>query len=77
MLETTTMATKKISPKQQKKINENRIQAAYQAGCSGIQVNLMDIGKIFKVGETAIAEGADDAVLQQRIRTFVDSIRQN
>jgi hypothetical protein len=71
------MATKKNSPKKQKKIDEARIEAAYKAGCSGIQVDIMDIGKIFKVGETAISEGVDDIILQQRIRTFVESIRRN
>lgn len=71
------MASKKISAKAQKAIDEKRIERAYQTTCSGIQVNVMDLSKISRVGEAAILEGVDDVVLGQRIRDFVETIRQN
>lgn len=55
----------------------NRIERAYYAACDGVQVNVMDIPKIFAVGEQAIAEGADDAALQTAIFDFVQTIRTN
>jgi hypothetical protein len=61
---------------QQKKVDA-RIAKAYHAGCSGIEISIMDMGKISAVGRAAITEGADDAVLQARIRAFVETIRKN
>jgi hypothetical protein len=54
-----------------------RINRVYAQRCSGIEVNIMDIGKVFKVGQQAIAEGADDAALGDRIAAYVETIRQN
>jgi hypothetical protein len=60
--------------KKQQKINDARIDSAYRARCFGIQINLMDIPKVFKVGEAAIAEGADDATLADRVHAYVLTI---
>lgn len=61
----------------QDKANERRIDTAYRAKCCGIGINIMDIGKVFKVGTVAIAEGADDGVLGDKIAAFVETIRKN
>jgi len=56
---------------------DNRIQKAYLSRCEGIQIPLLDIPKIFAVGKAAIAEGADDTVLGDKIAAFVETIRKN
>lgn len=61
---------------QQKKVDA-RINRAYVQSCSNIEVSMMDIPKIFAVGRTAVAAGADDEVLKTKIREFVDTIRKN
>ncbi len=59
--------------KYQQRIDERRIDAAYRATCSGVQVDIMNIGKIFKAGQAAIDAGADDVALQSAIVAFVAS----
>jgi hypothetical protein len=54
-----------------------RIEKAYGLACAGVQVNLLDISKIFEAGRKAIESGADDAALQEAIKAFVATIRQN
>lgn len=54
-----------------------RIDRLYNQRCSGIQINMMDIGKVFAAGYAAIADGADDTVLGDRIAAFVETIRKN
>lgn len=54
---------------------DKRVDAAYRARCSSIPVNVMDIGKIFKVGRAAIAEGVTDEVLGDRVYAYVQTIR--
>lgn len=54
-----------------------RVERSFYANCTGVQINVMDIGKVFQVGRTAIAEGADDAALAAKIVAFVDTIRSN
>jgi hypothetical protein len=60
----------------QKKV-EARIERAYRATCTGIEISVFDISKVFAVGQSAVAEGVDDAVLGERIKTFVETIRKN
>ena len=57
------------------KLADKRIEKAYYATCSGISIPMMKIGEVFKVGRAAVAEGADDVVLAEKIRAFVESIR--
>lgn len=59
------------------KAARRRVEAAYSATCSGVQIDMMDIPRVFAVGLKAIAEGADDATLQAAIVTFVATIRKN
>jgi hypothetical protein len=63
--------------KAQKKKDDARIQRLYTARCSGIQINIMDIGKVFKVAEAGIVAGMDDATLGDVIFAYVNEIRQN
>lgn len=52
-----------------------RVEAAYYRTCGGVQINIMNIPKVFAAGEAAMAEGVDDEELGRRIRAFVDGIR--
>ena len=61
----------------QQKKEDVRINKAYVQSCSNIEVSMMDIPKIFAVGQAAVAAGADDEVLKTKIREFVDTIRKN
>lgn len=53
------------------------IETAYRATCSGIQINVMDIGKVFAHGRTLLATSKDLTELALGIRAFVETIRQN
>ena len=56
---------------------DRRIEEAYRKGCNGVQIDIMDIGKVFDFGRKAIAAGCDDTELMEGIRRFVDGIRKN
>ena len=60
--------------KREKKRRDKLIESTYYATCSGIEIGLMDIGKVFAAGHKALAEGAN---LAQTIVAFVETIRQN
>ena len=50
------------------------IESIYYANCSGIQISVLDIGKVFDAGRKAAAEGKD---LKEAIVAFVETIRKN
>jgi hypothetical protein len=54
---------------------EELIERAYYASCSGIQINVMDIGKVFAFGREILAESTDYESLKSRLRAFVETIR--
>lgn len=57
------------------KLIDSRIDKAYRMTCSGIQINMLDIPKVFAFGRIRIMEGEDDAALASSIRAYVESIR--
>jgi len=54
-----------------------RIEAAYYASCRGIAISVLRLEEVFAEGHRVIAEGADDATLQSRLRAFAETIRTN
>ena len=71
------MAARKLSAKAQAKINASRFNLIYARSCHGIQISVWDMRKVWDVGMASIAAGDDDAVLGQKLRTFVDNLRLN
>jgi hypothetical protein len=63
--------------KKEQKQRDLRIEKAYRRTCAGVEVNIMDIGKVFKAGYAALDAGADDAGLEKAIVDFVATIRLN
>jgi len=60
-----------------KKKMDKLVESAYYATCSGIQIDIMDIGKVFAHGRSLVAGGAEGEALGQGIRAYVDTIRKN
>lgn len=63
--------------KRQQKALDKRVEQAYYATCSGVQISIMDIGKVFTEGRKALVNGADEDLLRLTIRKFVETIRKN
>jgi hypothetical protein len=63
---------KRWTKKQVEKAIDLRIEKAFGASCSGVPINIMDIGKVFNFGRIKINEGEDDASLAASIRAYVD-----
>ena len=59
------------------KLADVRIDRAYRRTCSGVQINILDIPNVFRVGTKAIADGADDTALDAAIVAYVATIRKN
>jgi len=62
--------------REQEKIDK-RVERVYYATCSGVQIDIMDIPKVFAVGRKAIEAGADDDELALAICKYVATIRKN
>ena len=63
--------------KKAKKAADDLISRAYYATCSGIQINIMDIPKVFAYGRTKLEAGEDFEALKSSVRAYVETIRQN
>lgn len=53
---------------------DKQIEAIYYRRCGGVQINIMDIGKVFAAGREAHAAGAD---IEAAIVARVGELRQN
>jgi hypothetical protein len=58
----------------QDKALDRLVESAYYRTCSGVQIDIMDIGKVFNVGRAAILAGADKAGLERALVEFVSTI---
>ena len=58
---------------------DKRIERLYYASCYGVQIDIMDIRKVFQAGRDAIAKtpGISDEALTAAIVWFVNTIRKN
>ena len=63
--------------KKQKKAIDRRVEKAFYDTCSGVQISVLDIGKVFDAGRVAVADGADDDALRAAVVEFVNTVRKN
>lgn len=65
-----------MTPKEKKALKalDREIGALYTQNCSGIQIDIFDIAKVYAVAYAARAEGRD---LKTDIVDFVQTIRKN
>jgi hypothetical protein len=55
-----------------------RIHRIYIKNCSGVQIDIMDIARVFRVGRDFIAlHNPTDEQLAERIVAFVQTVRKN
>lgn len=54
-----------------------RIERLYGQSCSGVQIPLMSIPKVFAAGKAAAQAGGDDEAVKAAIVAFVEVIRTN
>jgi len=67
---------KNMTKAEEKKIDK-KVESLYYQRCSGIQINIMDIGAVFKVGKAAALAGLSDEQIGNEIFNFVQTIRKN
>jgi hypothetical protein len=62
-----------------KETADKRIERLYYANCAGIQIDIMDIGKVFAEGRKWISAnpGIGDVGLAAALIAFVHTIRKN
>jgi alpha-D-ribose 1-methylphosphonate 5-phosphate C-P lyase len=71
------MELQMAKPTKAERAADKRTERAYYATCSGVQIRIMDMGKVYVAGREAITNGADDAALAVAVRAFVETIRVN
>jgi hypothetical protein len=57
--------------------SDRLIERIYRQSCSGVQIDIMDIDKVFSVGHAGIADGLSVTDLTKVIVDFVQTIRKN
>lgn len=62
---------KKLTEKAAKKL----VEQAYYARCTNIQIPMLEITKIFKLGLAALAAGATQEELEEKIFAYVQTVR--
>ena len=60
--------------KRQTKALDKQIERIFYANCTGIQIDIMDIGKIFAAGRAAAAANGD---IQAAVLASVATLRKN
>lgn len=63
--------------KAQEKRNRDRVSALYGQACNGVQISILDVGKVMKVGLDGFAAGLDDEAVKKSLTDFVATIRKN
>lgn len=58
-------------------LKDRRIERAFYKSCSGVQINVFDMPKVFRAGRLLVDEGLTDEQLAEGVRAFVDTIRRN
>lgn len=61
--------------RKRKDTTDTLIERAYYAGCAGVQINMMDIPRIFRHGRDLLANGVTGDALRDQLRAFVETIR--
>jgi hypothetical protein len=54
-----------------------RIERLYSQSCSGVQIPMMAIPKVFNAGRAAAIAGGDDEAIKAAIVAIVESVRVN
>ena len=64
-----------------KKLSEKKMDAIierlYRQACPNVEIDIMDISKIFAVGRKALSEGKSEDEVKAAIVEFVNTIRKN
>ena len=60
--------------KKEQKLREQRIERVFGRYCNGIQIDIMDIGKVFKEGERLIDQGLNDDDMGTLLCVFVTKL---
>jgi len=63
--------------KSESKKLDSRISRIYGQVCSGVQIDVMAIGKVMQVGRDAALKGGDDSQVGAAIASYVETIRKN
>lgn len=69
------MTTNRMTKAQ--KLVDARVNAAYREVGDRVQVDIMDLPKVFAAARAAVADGVDDAELRTLMAAHLDVIRKN
>lgn len=63
-----------VKTKRQQARDDKRIEAAYYRSCSGVQIDILDIPKVFKAGQELLDKGCTEPELEAGIRAAVEAL---